>query len=101
MLIVVLPYLWSLCSDAAYCLLTFKRKGRIVVLPYMASLIAKKKGHQLYYYVVESARVDGQPRIVHQSHLGSAEKVAALVRARTAPIPLAATMRDFGDRKSV
>jgi len=62
----------------------------------MASLIAKKKGHQLYYYVVESARVDGQPRIVHQSYLGSAEKVAALVRDRTAPIPLAATMRDFG-----
>ena len=62
----------------------------------MASLIAKKKGNQLYYYVVESARVDGQPRIVHQSYLGSAEKVAALVRDRTAPVPLAATMRDFG-----
>jgi hypothetical protein len=32
----------------------------------MASLIAKKKGNQLYYYyVVESARVDGKPRIVH------------------------------------
>jgi hypothetical protein len=44
----------------------------------MASLIAKKKGNQLYYYVVESARVDGQPRIVHQCYLGSAEKVAAL-----------------------
>jgi transposase len=62
----------------------------------MASLVAKKKGNQLYYYVVESARVDGQPRIVHQSYLGSAEKVAALVRDRTAPVPLAATMRDFG-----
>jgi hypothetical protein len=62
----------------------------------MASLISKKKGNQLYYYVVESARVDGQPRIVHQSYLGSAEKVAALVRDRTAPIPLAATMRDYG-----
>ena len=62
----------------------------------MASLIAKKKGNQLYSYVVESARVDGQPRIVHQSYLGSAEKVAALVRDRTAPVPLSATMRDFG-----
>jgi hypothetical protein len=29
----------------------------------MASLLAKKKGNQLYYYVVESARVDGKPRI--------------------------------------
>jgi hypothetical protein len=38
----------------------------------MASLIAKKKGHQRYYYAVESARVDGRPRIVHQAYLGTA-----------------------------
>jgi transposase len=62
----------------------------------MASLVAKKKGKRLYYYVVESARVDGQPRIVHQAYLGSAAKVAALVRERTAPVPLAATCREFG-----
>src|SRR5713101_245671 len=62
----------------------------------MASLVAKKKGNQLYCYVVESARVDGKPRIVHQAYLGSAEKVAALVKDRTAPVPLSATMRDFG-----
>lgn len=62
----------------------------------MASLISKKKGNQLYYYVVESARVDGKPRIVHQAYLGSAEKVAALVKDRTAPVPLSATMLDFG-----
>jgi transposase len=68
----------------------------ILVLPYMASLVAKKKGNQLYYYVVESARVDGQPRIVHQAYLGTAEKVAALVKDRTAPIPLSASARDFG-----
>jgi len=77
-------------------ILTSAGDERIVVLPYMASLIAKKKGNQLYYYVVESARIDGHPRIVHQSYLGSAEKVAALVRDRTAPIPLSATRRDFG-----
>jgi len=62
----------------------------------MASLVAKKKGNKLYYYVVESARVDGQPRIVHQAYLGTAEKVADLVKDRTAPVPLSATMRDFG-----
>jgi transposase len=62
----------------------------------MASLIAKKKANKLYYYVVESARVDGQPRIVHQTYLGPADKLAALVKDRTAPIPLAATVRDFG-----
>lgn len=62
----------------------------------MASLVAKKKGNKLYYYVVESARVDGKPRIVHQAYLGTAEKVAALVKDRTAPVPLSATMCDFG-----
>ena len=62
----------------------------------MASLIAKKKGHQLYYYVVESARVDGQPRIVNQAYLGTAEKVAALVKDRTTPVPVSAAARDFG-----
>jgi hypothetical protein len=61
----------------------------------MASLIAKKKGNQLYYYVVESARVDGQPRIVHQTYLGSAEKVAALVKDRTAPVPLSRIAKIF------
>src|SRR5437016_5145926 len=69
---------------------------RILVLPYMASLVAKKKGKQLYYYVVESARVDGKPRIVHQAYLGTAEKVAALVKDRTSPVPLSAASRDFG-----
>jgi transposase len=67
-----------------------------MVLPYMASLIAKKKANQLYYYVVESARVDGKPRIVHQTYLGTAEKVAALVKQRTSPLPLEATAIDFG-----
>jgi transposase len=62
----------------------------------MASLIAKKKANQLYYYVVESARVDGKPRIVHQTYLGTAEKVAALVKDRTAPVPLQATALDLG-----
>ena len=62
----------------------------------MASLISKKKANQRYYYVVESARVDGKPRIVHQTYLGTAEKVAALVKERTAPLPLEATAIDFG-----
>src|SRR3977135_4710737 len=62
----------------------------------MASLIAKKKGNKLYYYVVESARVNGKPRIVHQTYLGTAEKVAALVKDRTAPVPLEATALNVG-----
>ena len=62
----------------------------------MASLIAKKKANTLYYYVVESARVDGKPRIVHQTYLGTAERVAALIKDATAPIPLSATSIAFG-----
>jgi hypothetical protein len=46
----------------------------------MASLIHKKKANQLYYYVVESARVDGKPRIVLQTYLGTVERLALMCR---------------------
>ena len=62
----------------------------------MASLIKKKKANTIYYYVVESARVDGKPRIVHQTYLGTAESVARLVQDRTAPVPLSASTVEFG-----
>jgi transposase len=62
----------------------------------MASVISKKKGNKTYYYVAESARVNGRPRIINQVYLGTAEKLATLVKERTAPIPLEATYRDFG-----
>lgn len=42
----------------------------------MATIIKKKKKNQFYYYLVESARVDGKPRIVHQQYLGRAEEIA-------------------------
>jgi transposase len=64
--------------------------------PIMASLISKKKANKLYYYLVESGRVEGKPRIVNQIYLGTAEKVAALVQERSAPIPLSATSRKSG-----
>ncbi len=62
----------------------------------MASLIKKKKGNTLYYYVVESARVDGKPRIVHQTYLGTAERVARLLQDASTPVPLSATTVEFG-----
>src|SRR5207302_1320892 len=64
--------------------------------PTMATIIAKQKRRKLYYYVVESARVDGKPRIVKQTYLGTAERVAALIQDRTAPLPLSVTWVDFG-----
>ena len=68
----------------------------VYVLPCMASLVKKKKANTIYYYVVESARVDGKPRIVHQTYLSTAESVAGLVQDRSAPVPLSATTVDFG-----
>jgi transposase len=62
----------------------------------MATIVAKRKRRQLYYYIVESARVDGKPRIVHQTYLGTAERVAAMVQDRTAPLPLSITTLDLG-----
>jgi transposase len=62
----------------------------------MAALISKKKGNKLYYYVVESARVQGKPRIVQQTYLGTADRLADLLKERTAPVPLSATTREFG-----
>ena len=64
--------------------------------PIIAALISKKKGNKLYYYVVESARVEGKPRIVQQTYLGTADRLADLLKERTAPVPLSATTREFG-----
>jgi len=42
----------------------------------MAYLVGKKQKGKTYYYLTESARVDGKPRIVSQQYLGSAEEIA-------------------------
>jgi transposase len=62
----------------------------------MAALVAKRKANKLYYYLVESGRVQGKPRITRQLYLGTAEKVAALVQQGSAPLPLSATSRQAG-----
>ncbi len=50
----------------------------VVYYPHMASVIEKRRADgRTYYYLVESARVDGKPRIVSQQYLGSAAEVAA------------------------
>jgi len=42
----------------------------------MASIVGKKRDGGTYYYLVESARVGGKPRIVSQRYLGSAAEIA-------------------------
>lgn len=43
----------------------------------MPSIVGKKQGNKTYYYLVESARVEGRPRIVSQRYLGPAEEIIA------------------------
>ena len=53
----------------------------------MASIVGKKQGDKTYYYLVESARVGGKPRIVSQRYLGPADEIDARLsetRARRA-----------------
>lgn len=66
--------------------------------PTVGTLVSKAKGknRRRYWYYVESARVDGEPRIVRQDYLGSAEKVARAVNNGISPVPASATARAWG-----
>ena len=63
----------------------------------MASLVGKRRGGRTYYYLVESARVAGKPRIVAQQYLGSAEEVAARLSQAAPGEPARTRHRAFGD----
>ena len=67
----------------------------------MASLVAKKQGQRTYYYLVESARVGGKPRIVSQRYLGSAEEVAARLGEAGPGEPERTRHLAFGDLAAV
>src|SRR5665647_2136627 len=75
--------------------------GRKVYYPYMASIVGKKRGNQTYYYLVESARVDGKPRIVDQQYLGSAEEVMARLSGAPQGSPERTQHKKFGDLAAV
>jgi transposase len=63
----------------------------------MASLVGKRRGGRTYYYLVESARVAGKPRIVAQQYLGSAEELAARLSQAGPGEPARTRHRAFGD----
>lgn len=67
----------------------------------MPSIVGKRHGNQTYYYLVESARVDGKPRIVSQQYLGSAEEVMAKLSGEAAGQPVRCQHRRFGDVAAV
>jgi len=45
----------------------------------MSYIVKNKRKNRVYYYLAESARVNGKPRIISRKYLGSAEKVANMV----------------------
>lgn len=53
----------------------------------MASLTRKILKGRAYYYLRECQRVNGKPTIVRQKYVGSADKVAALLEAKTSGVP--------------
>ncbi len=68
----------------------------MVYYPYMASIVGKKRGEATYYYLVESARVGGRPRIVSQEYLGTAEELTAAMRGGGLGLPDRIQHKDFG-----
>jgi transposase len=62
----------------------------------MPSIISKRRGARTYYYLAESARVDGKPRIVSQQYLGSAEEVMAKLSGEPAGAPARSQHKEFG-----
>ena len=62
----------------------------------MASIVGKKRGTATYYYLAESARVDGKPRIVSQEYLGTADELAAAMRGGGLGLPDKTRHKEFG-----
>ena len=63
----------------------------------MAYIVGKKQDGKTYYYLVESARVDGKPRIVSQRYLGSAAEIEARLSAAGPGEPDRSRHLAFGD----
>jgi len=52
----------------------------------VASIIKKKIKNQIYYYYVESKRVNGKPKLVNQKYLGTAKKLMESVVSTEMPL---------------
>ncbi len=67
----------------------------------MAFLLGKKQDGKTYYYLAESARVNGKPRIVSQKYMGSADEIAARLSAAGPGEPDRTQHLAFGDLAAV
>jgi hypothetical protein len=66
----------------------------------MASIVGKQIRGKTYYYLVESARVGGKPRIVSQRYLGTAAEVVGALEGSSAQ-PERTRHLAFGDLAAV
>ena len=66
----------------------------------MATISKRTNKSGTYYYLVESARVNGKPRIVKQMYLGTAERIAKAIERlsfeASIPDPETVMVYDFG-----
>ena len=62
----------------------------------MATVIKKRKRNQDYYYVVQSGRVNGQPRVVWQRYLGPVARLLKLADQAAPPEPREAVLWEVG-----
>jgi len=67
----------------------------------MAYLVGKKQDGKTYYYLTESARVNGKPRIVSQQYLGSADEIAQRLSEAGPGEPDRSSHLAFGDIAAV
>lgn len=67
----------------------------------MAFLVGKKQNGKTYYYLSESARVDGKPRIISQRYLGSADEIAERLSESGPGEPARTQHLKFGDLAAV
>ncbi len=87
----VAPLTWD---DAPWMRLT--SLDQVYYLNGVASVISKMIHGKPYYYLAVSARVDGNPRIVEQKYLGSAEDIEAAMAGATV-LPSRTRHLGFGD----
>ena len=73
----------------------------VVVYLDMSFIVGKKQDGKTYYYLAESARVGGKPRIVSQRYLGSAEEIAARLSETGPGEPDRTRHLAFGDLAAV
>jgi len=63
----------------------------------MSSLVKKTIKGKQYYYIVDSKRVDGKPKIVNQIYIGPVESViSSLKESKVAVAPAYSTVLEFG-----